>query len=189
VTAVALLALLVVVDGAFSGFRVAAGCNGRIGKRAYYAAATLRGAGVSTALLAVNVLIAWLLVRSAADPASTWTRFQEAATVLVRVYGAYATLTLGTLVFYVLPIGEYRLLTSVLVLGPMTLIRPLVIVVGLVLAVADGHEPRVAIMAVFAGVTALGCERWLRRRYANAWRSLTGRQKCREPSRTFTPSS
>ena len=70
------------------------------------------------------------------------------------------------------PIVEYRLLATVTVLGPLTLVRPIVILAGLAIAAARAPEPRVWIMAVLAGVTMLGIEGLLGRPHAAKWRQL-----------------
>ena len=58
------------------------------------------------------------------------------------------------------------------VLGPLTLVRPFVIIGALVAACVVTNEPRVWIVGASAGICMLAMEHVLSRRYAEAWRRL-----------------
>ena len=161
------LALLAFVDGGLCGFRAAAGRDGSIGKRGYYLRAVMRATLWAMVGTAIAALVAWLLVITATEPIRAWITLRTAGHTLVLLYGGFATVTLMTLGFYVAPIGDYRVLTSVLVLGPLTLVRPLVIAGGLAFVSWRSGDLRVTVMAGFAALIVLSWERLLGRRYAS----------------------
>ena len=166
------LAVLAMFDALLAGFRAAAGRDGRIDKRGYFRAALTRAAVYGVVLVGANAALTAALTRTATDPDATWSAFVTAGTACVWVFGAFATVTIGALAFWFSPIPETRLLASIVVLGPLTLLRPLVIVGGLAFGASRVADPRVWITAVVAGVTMLGLERWLGRAHAHHWRRL-----------------
>lgn len=168
----ALLALLAVFDGVLSGFRAAAGRDGRIDKRPYYRRAIARGAQAGVVVVVANVAVAAVLVATSADPGATWAEFLRAGTTCAWIFGGFATVTLAAIALWWSPIHEYRLLATVIVLGPLTLIRPIVIIAGLAIAAARAGDPRVWIMAALAGTTVLGVEGLLGRAHVARWRQL-----------------
>jgi hypothetical protein len=170
VTYVALLASLVIVDCALAGFRAAAGRDGRLDKRTYYRAAIARGAAIGVLIVIVHGAVTAAVVESASDPHAAWGACVAASRMLVIVYGAYATCTLAALALFVAPIGQFRVLATVIALGPMTLMRRLVVVGGLV-AVAIYGDSRVAPLAAVGGALILPAEALLGRRYTT-WRDL-----------------
>ena len=168
----ALLTLLAVFDGALSGFRAAAGRDGRIDKRPYYRRAIAHGARAGALVVVANVAVAAVLVGTSAAPGATWTEFLRAGTTCAWIFGGFATLTLAAIALWWSPIHEYRLLATVIVLGPLTLVRPIVIIAGLAIAAARAGDPRVWIMAALAGATVLGVEGLLGRAHVARWRQL-----------------
>ncbi len=170
-TAIA-LAILTLTDCILAGFRAAAGRNGSLNKRAYYRAAIVRALFYGLVLLALNVVVLVTLVLTAPDPAATWQLFVSAAGVCVLVFGIFSAFILGAFAFYFAPIGDFRVLTSVIVFGPLTLLRRVVIAGGLAFAVIRVPDVRVAILAVFAGITMLAFEPFLARFYRDQWRAL-----------------
>jgi hypothetical protein len=166
------LAALAVLDLAVCGFRAAAGREGRLDKTAFYAAAVLRAGLLGLAAVGSLAGLAALLVATSPDAAATWAAGVAAADGMLDVYLVYAVLVLAALALYLLPIGDFRTLTTVIVLGPMTLVRPAVIVAGLVLGAARAGDGRVAVVVAAAGVTMLLFERLIGRRDATRWRRL-----------------
>ncbi|MEO8700314.1 MAG: hypothetical protein ABI867_09735 [Kofleriaceae bacterium] len=171
-TVAVLLAVLALFDAMLGGFRAAAGRDGRIDKRVYFRAAMVRAAVLGIVVIAANAAIAAALVATAGDPAATWREVVHAGAWCVWIFGGFATVTVAALGFWFVPIAEYRLLASIIVLGPLTLVRPIVIVAGLVIAATRTSEPRVWILAAIAGVSMLGFEHVLGRAHATRWRRL-----------------
>jgi len=88
------------------------------------------------------------------------------------VFGVFATATALALAFWFAPVHELRLIPTLIVLGPLTLLRPLVIAGGLAWAGVRSHEPRVWIVATMAGISMLCAERVLGRSYRERWKRL-----------------
>jgi hypothetical protein len=172
VTAAVALALLAVCDATLAGFRAASGRDGRIAKRRRSRLALIRGAAAGLAIVALNVALAFALVATASDPDATWRAFAAAGTDATWIFGAFATLTLAAIALWFVPIPEVRLLPTLVILGPLTLVRPLVICGGLAWAATRSTEPRVWIAAAAAGVSMLALEPLLARAYTAAWRRL-----------------
>lgn len=171
-TDAALLAALAIVDCLLAGFRAAAGREGRLAKTRYYRAAVLRGLLAGTLLVGLHVVLALGLLATSPAPGETWRACIGAAELLVVVFGGFATVVLAAFAVYFLPVGEFRVITSVVVFGPLTLMRPLVIVGGLGLAAAASGSGRVALLAASAGVSMLAFEHVLGRSYAHSYRRL-----------------
>jgi len=76
------------------------------------------------------------------------------------------------LAFWFAPVQELRLVPTLIVLGPLTLLRPLVIAGGLAWAAVRSDEPRVWILAGCAGISMLCAERLLGRPYRERWKRL-----------------
>lgn len=168
------LVVLAMFDLMLAGFRSAAGREGRLEKTAYFRAAIARGAWFAFAIVGAHIALAAVLVLTSASRGATWLELVAAGAVASYVLGGFATLTLFALLLWLSPIVEYRLLASILVLGPLTLVRPFVIIGALVAACLVTREPRVWIVAASAGICMLAAERVLARRYAERWRRLVG---------------
>lgn len=163
------LAVLAFVDCTMCGFRTAAGRNGLLEKRAYYARALGRAALAGALLVGVH---AALVLGLCVGAPGSWSSFVDAGRMLVVVYGIFATLIFLAFGFYFAPIGDFRVLTNVIVFGPLTLARRAVIVGGMVAAAWRVADPRVTAVAVSATLTMLAFEPLLGRAYADRWRRL-----------------
>jgi len=170
VTPLVLLGVLVFIDGTLCGFRAAAGRNPRIFLWGYYGASMRRGAVFSVATIGVFLGAGLLLRALGGDPA--WSSLVEAAGRLVLVYGVFATLVLGALGLYLMGSFDFGVLASVLVLGPFTLVRPLVILGGAVWVASSAPLPA----AVMTGCAALVMARFERLLEVGRppWRGLEG---------------
>jgi len=171
-TIIVALVTLVLFDGLLTGFRAAAGRDGRIAKRAYYRRAVARGAMAALFVVAGHAMLTTMLVASAPDPAGAWQDLLRAGEDCVIVFGSFATLTIVAIVFWFAPNRELRLLPTLLVLGPLTLVRPFVIACGLTWTATRTPTPQVWIAAIAAAVAVLAVEPLLSRDYAERWRHL-----------------
>jgi hypothetical protein len=165
------LAVLALTDCLLCGHRAATGTEGRLDKRAYYREAALRALGGGIVVVGAHAILVTVLVVSSSDP-GTWSAFLDAGTICVWVYGAFATAIFGAFAFYFAPIGDFRVLTNVIVFGPLTLARPYVIAGGLAAAVVHVPDARVAMVAVSAGISMLSFQRIMDRRYVDRWRRV-----------------
>ncbi len=158
----AALCLLALVDGAFSGFRAFAGRDGRIEKRpAKIEAARLGAMGAVAAL----VLLAIVMLGGMALDIFSFAELEEAGRRMLVVYATFATaITIGFAAYFS-PALEVRSVGTVLVLGPGTFIRPLVILGGALYGAA-GSGTSLLLAALFAAMVMLGLETVLSRKYA-----------------------
>jgi hypothetical protein len=96
---------------------------------------------------------------------------QRAGVRCVEVFGAFATVTLVAVVFWLAPMRVLRIVPTLVGLGPLPLIRPFVIV-GLLYAVAGVASWRVWLAGLSAGVSIIVVEFVLGRAYRGRWRRL-----------------
>ncbi|MFG2193662.1 hypothetical protein [Streptomyces sp. NPDC048639] len=163
--AVALVALGL-VDAAFSGYRAYAGRDARIRRRRAMARAALRGLAVGALLLMAPALTAGSVLLTAGDRAQSYAALADGATGYLPPLALYAAAVLLSLAAYlVLPLGGSTLATAI-GLGPLTLLRPLVIAAACLCALAEGGRPSALVGAV-AGAAVLCVEpvvhhRWYR---------------------------
>ena len=127
-----LLWLLATVDSAFIGYREAAGRSALIDKRAYYRHALIRGALFGqVAVLIVGAVTAVALVRSN-DAAMLLSDLQLIGARMLCVYVPYALILLITFCIRAFPSVDIRSITSTLIFGPFTFIRPVIVLAGAV---------------------------------------------------------
>jgi len=128
-TVMLLVWLLASLDATFVGFRDAAGRNPRVFKKAWFRRALLRGLALGQ--VASVVVLAWLGVLAwSLDATEVVDLHHKVGGGMVAVYLPYAVVVLGALSVYKLPHPDVSSLATVLVLGPLTLLRPVVILVG-----------------------------------------------------------
>ncbi len=125
-----ILYLLALLDGVLCGLRTAMGRNALIGKTWYYLRATIRGlAGAQiVATLALGALIVVALISP--NRGELRVDLESAAGCMLRIFLPYAALVLGSLAMRGVPSTDIRSATSVFLLGPLTAIRPAVMVAG-----------------------------------------------------------
>jgi hypothetical protein len=154
-----LLWALATLDTAFAGYREAAGRSALIEKRAYYRRAMLRGAifGQMAAAAAGAFIGAFYLISS--DPARLLNDLHRAGWRMLCVYLPYAGVTLAAFLVRLVPSVDLRSLTSVLVFGPFTLIRPAVAIAGGIWAVAAAPRAEVLFLVLLVLALMLSSER------------------------------
>lgn len=138
------LVVLAVLDGAFSGFRSAQGRTGLIRHVRTDVVAQVRGAGLAVALL---LPAAAAVLLDAGDGV-------RAGRAMLLVYAPYGAVVLLALLAYGTLGWRQRFLAMALVLGPLTLARPLVAVVGAGagLLAAGSWSTRVAVLLAVTAV-------------------------------------
>jgi hypothetical protein len=121
-----LLYVLIVIDAACSGYRDAAGRDGRIDKRAYYRGAVARGilAGNAVVVLSTLVIVAvgWLT----ADKPLLGEHVADAARYACWVAVPYGVVVSSGLLMRLVPSVDLRSILSVLLFAPLLFIRPAV---------------------------------------------------------------
>jgi hypothetical protein len=149
------LVILAVLDGAFAGFRSSAGRTGLISHRQSDCRAAARGAGLAGVLLApvIAVVCADVLIHPA-----HLDDYIGAGTAMLAVYGPYALVVLVALACYTTLSWRLRYLASALILGPLTLLRPAVAILGAALAAALSSDLVVAAAAGLSAIAVLAVE-------------------------------
>lgn len=150
---VAALVVLAGLDGMLSGFRSACGRDGRIRTGRRDALAQARGLAVVVVLLLPSVLLG--ATGLAAGDRAAW---QRAAEALVAAYLPFGALILLALAAYATLTWERRFLAVAMILGPGTLLRPLVAVAGGAVAVVRAGDGWVAAGVVLAVAAVLAVE-------------------------------
>ncbi|HSE18285.1 MAG TPA: hypothetical protein VLB46_14605 [Pyrinomonadaceae bacterium] len=162
-----LLWLLATVDSAFIGYREAAGRSALIDKSAYYRHALIRGALFGQlAVLIVGVITVIVLV-SVRDAGFLFSDLELIGTRMLMVYVPYAVILLITFCVRAIPSVDIRSITSVLIFGPFTFIRPIVVLGGAVWGVMAAPSAITIALTVLIVTLMLGLGSvlsWLRSR-------------------------
>lgn len=154
VPATALIALIAVLDAAFSGFRAAKGRAGVIRHRAEDVRALSQGLGVGVVLsFPALAALAWCL----ASPGGR-TGLREAAVATMWLLGPASVAVLAALSAYLVLSWEFRYLASAVILGPFTLIRPWIAVAFAVLAGVTAGRLDVWLLVLFGTAALLAIE-------------------------------
>ncbi|GAA0594287.1 hypothetical protein [Streptomyces crystallinus] len=159
------LALLGLVDAAFSGFRAYAGRDARIRKRRATARAALRGLATGAGLLLAPVLVAALLLLTAADRSATYDALTAGGTGYLVPLAVYATAVLLSLAAYLVLPFRASTLAVVIGLGPLTLLRPVVIATACAGALLNGGGRPALLLGAIAGAAVLAVEPVVHRRW------------------------
>lgn len=127
-----LLWLLATVDSAFIGYREAAGRNALIEKGAYFRRALVRGALFGQVAVLIVGVVSAIALATSNDAAALFSKFEIVGARMLTVYIPYALILLITFCIRAVPSVDIRSITSVLIFGPFTFIRPLIVIAGAV---------------------------------------------------------
>lgn len=150
----AALLILAVADGAFAGFRSSVGRTGLISHRQSDYQAARRGAGLACLLLAPVIAV---VCAEAVRPAAL-EDYARAGKAMFAIYGPSALLVLIALGGYTVLNWRLRYLASALILGPFTLLRPAVAVLGAAVGALESGDAIVAASVVLAVIAVLAVE-------------------------------
>jgi len=141
-----LLYLLACIDAACCGYRDAGGRNARIDKRAYYRRALGRGLLWGQGAVIIVAVALAVLVWLAPDRSSLLLAALAAGRRMLEVYLPYAALIGLAGLLRLAPSVDLRCLTSVLIFGPLLLLRPVVAAIGVVWAVWRFPRPEIILL-------------------------------------------
>lgn len=163
-----ILYLLALLDGLLCGLRASMGRCPLLRKRGYYARALFQGI-VGSQIVSVLALTA-LLIAAALSAHQDVLRadLELAAGRMLRIFIPYAALVLFNLALRLLPSTDIRSATSVLMLGPLTVIRPLVMATGVLYGISGTHLMETRLLGLFILALMLSLEFFLNRRAARA---------------------
>lgn len=147
-----ILYLLASLDGALCGCRTSMGRHPYIYKNRYYVIAVLRG--ILAAQIASWLSLLVLLGVMAVSQERNLLRqdLEKAAERMLWIFLPYAVLVLANLALRLVPSTDLRSATSVLFLGPLTALRPFVMIVGVLFGI--WHAQLRA--TIFLGLFVLG---------------------------------
>ncbi|MEY9942928.1 hypothetical protein [Streptacidiphilus sp. MAP5-3] len=164
-TPAAPLALLGLIDAAFSGFRAYAGSDARIRKHRANARAALRGLTTGAALLLLPALTAAVLLLTASDTSRTYEALAAGGVGYLLPLAAYAAAVLLSLAAsFFLPFRASTL-AMVIGLGPLTLLRPVAIAAACIGALINGGGWPALLVGTIAGAAVLCVEPAVHRRW------------------------
>ncbi len=155
------LALLGVVDGAFSGFRASLGHDGLVDHRVADWVGARRGAVAGALALIPSGVVA---LTAPGDMAN----LVAGGRALLAVLGVYGAVMASALVGYAVLPWRQRFLASSLLLGPLSLLRAPVVVAGVVAVWAATHAAVPTTVAALAAAGILAVEPILTRAYSRA---------------------
>ena len=144
------ICLLVVLDGGFAGYRARAGRFARIRRLGHDLRAVGRGALAGLVTMALTVAAALALSRGALFDVSS----RDAALKVLWVAGGYSVLVIAAFVPFLTGSPDLRSLTTVVLFGPLTLLRP-ALVIGACLFAAWGQSAHVAAAVAVGGALVL----------------------------------
>lgn len=158
-----LLWLLATVDSAFIGYRDAAGRSALIEKRDYYRRAMIRGALFGQVAVAIVGVVVIVMLVLSPQPALLLASFETVAARMLTIYVPYALILIITFSIRAIRSVDVRSITSVLVFGPFTLLRPFVVLAGAAWSVLAAPTAHVLILIVLIVSLMLGMEYYLHR--------------------------
>ena len=152
------LYVLALLDGLLCGARVSMGRSAVIAKRGYYLRAQLRG--LLGAQIISTIALAALLLVAAISPhrPALHADLEAAARRMMWVFLPYAALVLGNILLRLLPSTDIRSATSVMMLGPLTALRPLVMIVGMLYGMAASLLWETRLLGLFVLTLMLSLE-------------------------------
>ena len=155
---VSLLWLLATLDSAFIGYREAAGRNALIEKKTYYRHALIRGALFGQLAVLMAGVVAAIALASSNKAWELFGKLERIGARMLLVYIPYALIILITLSIRALPSVDIRSITSTVIFGPFTLIRPLVVLLGAVWGILAAPGPITVALVVLIVCLMLGLE-------------------------------
>jgi hypothetical protein len=163
-----LLYFLALLDGFLCGLRTSMGRCPLIRKRSYYTRALLRG--IAGAQVVSVLALAALLLTSTFSGRRDALRadLESTAGHMLLVFLPYAALVLFNLALRLIPSTDIRSATSVLMLGPLTAIRPLVMIAGVLSAISGSALLETRFLGLFILALMLSLEFVLNRLAARA---------------------
>lgn len=162
-----LLWLLATVDSAFIGYREAAGRNALIEKSAYFRRALIRGALFGQLAVLIVGIITVIVLLSSSNAGALFSKLELVGARMLTVYIPYALIILITFCVRAVPSVDIKSITSVLIFGPFTFIRPAIVLAGAIWGIVAAPDAITIALTVLIVSLMLGLEQvmsWLRSR-------------------------
>jgi len=152
------LYILALLDGLLCGARVSMGRSAVIAKRAYYVRAQLRGMLGAQIVSTISLVALILVALTSAHLAALRADLEAAAERMLWIFIPYAILVIGNILLRLVPSTDIRSATSVMMLGPLTAIRPLVMIVGVFYGIWSSALWETRALGLFVLTLMLGLE-------------------------------
>jgi hypothetical protein len=154
--------LLATLDAAFAGYRDAAGRNALIDKRRYYRRAMIKGALFGQVAVGLAVATALVSLAIEHDKKSLLHAYEVTGLRMLLVFVPYTLIILLAFLVRSIRSVDMRSITSTLIFGPFTLIRPLVAISGVLYGVLSAPRIATIVLGTLVLIMMLGLEKALR---------------------------
>ena len=137
-----------------------------IRKRSYYTRGLFRGIAAGQVISTVALAALVLAVVFSSQRAALRADLEDTAGRMLRIFVPYAGLVLVNLALRLIPSTDIRSATSVFMLGPLTAIRPVVMIAGVLYGIASSRLLETRLLGGFILALMLSLEFVLTRRAA-----------------------
>ncbi|HJZ63581.1 MAG TPA: hypothetical protein VKD70_04630 [Candidatus Acidoferrum sp.] len=152
------LYLLASLDGALCGFRSSMGRYPYIHKIRFYAMAMLRGVLAAQIASCLSLFALFATVSASSDKALLRQDLEASAARMLLIFLPYAALVLLNLALRLVPSTDLRSGTSVVFLGPLTFLRPFVMIAGVLFGIWHAQLRATILLGLFVLVLMLSLE-------------------------------
>jgi hypothetical protein len=152
------LYLLATLDGLLCGCRTALGRCPLIGKRSFYVRALFHGflAAQIASFFSLSVLV--LVFHFSSYRLELHTDLEAAARRMLQIFVPYAAAVLFNLALRLVPSTDLRSANSVFALGPLTALRPLLMIAGVLYGIWHAHRFETRLLGLFVLALMLSIE-------------------------------
>ena len=152
------LYLLASLDGALCGFRSSMGRYPHIHKIRFYTMAMLRGVLAAQIASWLSLFALYAAIVAAPNQALLRHDLEVSAARMLLVFLPYAALVMFNLALRLVPSTDLRSATSVVFLGPLTFLRPFVMIAGVLFGIWHAQLRATIFLGVFVLVLMLWLE-------------------------------
>lgn len=158
------LYLLALLDGLLCGLRASMGRCAAIRKHRYYQRAAWHGIAGAQIISTLALIALVFVAATSSNRAAVQSDLEEAARRMLWVFVPYAVLVVSNLALRLAPSNDIRSATSVFMLGPLTAIRPVVMIAGVLYGIYSSRLLETWILGMFVLLLMLSLEFALNRR-------------------------
>jgi len=160
-----LLWILATFDAGFAGYREAAGRNALIDKSIYFRRALVRGALYGQLATMLVGAAAFAMLSLASESSRLLADFEIVGRRMLAIYLPYAIIIGIAFSLRAIRSVDIRSITSTVVFGPFTLIRPLVALAGVIWGILGAPRPATIALGLLVLILMLSSEpimTWMR---------------------------
>lgn len=161
------LYVLAMLDTAFSGICAASGRNALINKKTYYARSMWHGLLWGQVACVLGLIVLTLAVSLSGNRDQAISDMLAVGRRMAFVYWIYAATVILMFGVRAIPSVDVRSLTSTLAFGPLTFIRPLVILIGICWGLLTEPTATILIASFVIGMMMMPFRIFLNQRFAS----------------------